>query len=188
MHKSYIIDPETGKLLTAQEWKEKAGDNVTSAKMVAIVPDDGSPAFAFPVEATAACSWKNALAFAANYKAPHHIEGSDGTFTLPTRKQGLDFRIARESGLEQLLEMIGANFLLDQLRNEWHWTCEPYVPTGTPEDRWSSIRYSATNAWNYTSNGFSYGFNVGHAFTARAVTLLNLKVNSCGEVAEAQAA
>ena len=174
MTRSFVIDPETGKLLTAQEWKDKAGDNVTSAKMVAIVPDDGSPAFAFPVEATAACSWKTSLAFAANYKAPHPIEGSDGTFTLPTRKQGLDFRIARESGLEQLLEMIGANFLLDQLRNEWHWTCEPHVPTGTPEARWSSIRRSATLAWYFYTNGFSDPDYVRYAFTARPVTLLRL--------------
>ena len=184
MHKSYIVDPETGKLLTAQEWKEKAGDNVTSAKMVAIVPDDGSPAFAFPVEATGDYKWEDAMTFAANYKAPHHIEGSDGTFTLPTRKQGLDFRIARESGLEQLLEMIGAKLLLEQLRCNWHWTCEPYVPIGTPEDRWSSVRSSAADAWYSNSNGFSYYTAVRYAFTARAVTLLNLKVNSCGEVAK----
>ena len=188
MHKSYVVDPETGKLLTAQEWKEKAGDNVTSAKMVAIVPDDGSPAFAFPMEAFGDYTWKDAMTFAANYRAPHSVEGSDGTFTLPTRKQGLDFRIARESGLDQLLEMIGAKSLLKQLRDNYFWTREPWVPAGTPEDRWSSIRYSATYAWCYYSYGFSNHYNVRYAFTARAVTLLNLKVNSCGEVAEAQAA
>lgn len=174
MTRSFVIDPETGKLLTAQEWKEKAGDNVTSAKMVAIVPDDGSPAFAFPVEATAAYSWKNSLAFAANYKAPHHIEGSDGTFTLPTRKQCLDIRIALESGLEQLLEMIGANFLLDQLRNEWHWTCEPYVPIGTPEDRWSCVCYSSAYAWLCNSAGLSLYTGFGYSCTVRPVPLLRL--------------
>lgn len=175
MHKSYIVDPETGMLLTAQEWKDKAGDNVNTAKMVAIVPDDGSPAFAFPVETFDDRDWSAAMELAESYKAPHAIEGSDGSFTLPTRKQGLDFRIARECGLEQLLEMIGADTLLEQLRNNWTWTREKYVPAGTSEVRWSSIRYSATFAWSFYVNGFSSSGSVGYAFTARPVTLLKLK-------------
>lgn len=174
MHKSYIIDPETGKLLTAQEWKDKAGDKVNTAKMVAIVPDDGSPAFAFPVETFDDCDWFAAMKLAEGYKAPRAIEGSDGTFTLPTRKQGLDFRIARESGLEQLLEMIGADELLQQLRNNWTWTREKYVPVGTSEDRWSSIRSSATLAWRFNAYGFSCDDYVRFAFSARPVTLLRL--------------
>lgn len=174
MHKSYIIDPETGKLLTAQEWKDKAGDKVNTAKMVAIVPDDGSPAFAFPTESLGRADWKTAMEKANAYQAPHPVEGSDGTFTLPTRKQGLDFRIARESGLEQLLEMVGADALLEQIRNNWHWTREPYVAPGTSEEDWSSIRNSATNAWYFNDRGFSNSNNVRNALTARPVTLLRL--------------
>jgi len=176
MHKSYIIDPETGKLLTAQEWKDKAGDKVNTAKMVAIVPDDGSPAFAFPVETFDDCDWFAAMKLAEGYKAPHVIEGSDGTFTLPTRKQGLDFRIARESGLEQLLEMIGADKLLEQIRNNWHWTREKYVPRGTSEDRWSCVRSSSGLAWycSYYGLSLSYGF-ASNQFTVRPVTLLKLE-------------
>lgn len=173
MTRSYVIDPETGKLLTAQEWKDKAGDNVKSAKMVAIVPEDGTP-FAFPVEVFDDRDWSAAMELAEAYKAPHDIEGSDGSFTLPTRKQGLDFRIARECGLEQLLEMIGADELLQQLRNNWTWTREKYVPVGTSEDRWSSIRCSATFACYFYNRGFSYYNLVRYACTARPVTLLRL--------------
>ena len=174
MHKSYIVDPETGKLLTAQEWKDKAGDNVNTAKMVAIVPDDGSPAFAFPVETFDDRDWFNAMELAEAYKAPHAIEGSDGTFTLPTRKQGLDFRIARESGLEQLLEMIGASALLEQIKSNWHWTREKYVPRGTSEDRWSCVCVSSSAAWYYGSAGMSVVYGFSYSYTVRPVTLLKL--------------
>ena len=149
MTRSFVIDPETGKLLTAQEWKDKAGDKVNTAKMVAIVPDDGSPAFAFPTESLGRADWKAAMEKAKAYQAPHPIEGSDGTFTLPTRKQGIDFREARSSGLEQLLQMIGANQVLEEIRNNWHWTREPYVAPGTSEEDWSCVCSSSGYAWIY---------------------------------------
>lgn len=173
MTKSFVVDPETGKLLTAQEWKDKAGDNVKSVKMVAIIPEDGTP-FAFPVEAFDDRDWSAAMELAESYKAPHAIEGSDGTFTLPTRKQGLDFRIARECGLEQLLEMIGADALLEQLRNNWTWTREKYVPRGTSEDRWSCVCFSSSIAWYYYGNGMSGRSGFSDSFTVRPVTLLRL--------------
>ena len=109
------------------------------------------------------------------YKAPHDIEGSDGTFTLPTRKQGLDFRIARECGLEQLLEMIGADDLLEQLRGNWTWTRERYVPRGTSEDEWSCVLSSSTYAWLYNGGGLSSGNAFSNSFTVRPVTLLHLE-------------
>lgn len=174
MTKSFIIDPETGKLLTAQEWKELAGENVTSAKMVAIVPDDGSRAFAFPVECFGRRTWNEAMGLAEKYQAPHKVEGSDGSFTLPTRKQGIDFRMAREAGLDQLLEMIGAYDLLEEFKNRIGWTCEKYIPAGTSEARWSCVRYSSGLAWlcSYTGMSNSAGFAGG--LTVRPVTLLNL--------------
>jgi hypothetical protein len=187
MHKSYIVDPETGKLLAAQEWKDKAGDKVNTAKIVAIVPDDGSPAIAFPVEVFPSKKWEAAMELAKAYKAPHPIEGSDGTFNLPTRKQAIDFRIARESGLDQLLEMIGAGDCLDQF-DSWGWTCERYVPRGTSEDRWSCVCISSSPAWFYGYYGMSLYYGFSHSFTVRPVTLLHLDLKPCGEVAEAQAA
>lgn len=175
MTRSYVIDPETGKLLTAQEWKQQAGEKVADAKMVAIVPDDGSPAFAFPTESLGRADWKAAMEKAKAYQAPHPIEGSDGTFTLPTRKQGIDFREARSSGLEQLLQMIGANQVLEEIRNNWHWTREPYVAPGTSEDRWSCVRSSSGRAWLYYRGGVSdYGGFANYQFTVRPVTLLRL--------------
>lgn len=174
MTKSYVIDPETGKMLSAQEWKDKMGDKVTEAKMVAIVPEDGTP-FAFPVEVFDDRDWSAAMELAEGYKAPHAIEGSDGTFTLPTRKQGLDFRIARESGLEQLLEMIGASALLEQLRNNWTWTREKYIPRGTSEDRWSCVCLSSSYAWFYDNHGMSNLYGFSYSFTVRPVTLLHLE-------------
>jgi len=174
MTKSFIIDPETGKLLTAQEWKELAGENVTSAKMVAIVPDDGSRAFAFPVECFGRHAWPAAMELAEKYKAPHKVEGSDGNFTLPTRKQGIDFRMAREAGLDQLLEMIGACDLLEEFKNRIGWTCEKYIPAGTSEDRWSCVRHSSGTAWLYDYTGMSNHLGFTYGFTVRPVTLLNL--------------
>ena len=174
MTKSYVIDPETGKMLSAQEWKDKMGDKVTEAKMVAIVPEDGTP-FAFPVEVFDDRDWSAAMELAEGYKAPHAIEGSDGTFTLPTRKQGIDFRAASESGLWQLLEMIGANDLLEQLRNNWTWTREKYIPRGTSEDRWSCVCYSSSVAWLYDRIGLSSYGGFSSSFTVRPVTLLHLE-------------
>lgn len=175
MTRSFVIDPETGKLLTAQEWKLQAGEKVADAKMVAIVPDDGSPAFAFPTESLGRADWKAAMEKAKAYQAPHPIEGSDGTFTLPTRKQGIDFREARSSGLEQLLQMIGANQVLEEIRNNWHWTREPYVAPGTSEEDWSCVRYSSGSAWYYVDLGMSaYAGFADTPFTVRPVTLLRL--------------
>lgn len=51
MTKSYVVDPETGKLLTVQEWMKKTDEKPMRALMAAIVPEDGSHAFAFPLEA-----------------------------------------------------------------------------------------------------------------------------------------
>lgn len=174
MTKSYVVDPETGKLLTAQEYESKGG-NTTDIKMVAIVPDDGSPAFAMPVETLGKGKWRGAMQLAESYKAPHHIEGSDGTFTLPSRKQAIDIRAAREYGLEQLLDSILANELLYELRNCWGWTREAYIPAGTSEEDWESKQSSSGRAWGYNGLGMSnaYGFS-SYQFSVRPVTLLKL--------------
>ena len=172
MTKSFIIDPSTGKLLTVQEFESKGG-NTTDIKMIAIVPDDGSPAFAMPVETFGKGKWREAMRIAESYKAPHHIEGSDGTFTLPSRKQAVDIRAARESGLEQLLDSISADDLLYELRNCWGWTRETYIPAGTSEEDWDSKQISSGNAWLYADLGMSdYGGMSAYSFTVRPVTLL----------------
>jgi len=171
MTKSYVVDPETGKLLTAEEWKEKAEDKVMEARMIAIVPDDGSPAFAMPVENLGRMRWGLAMECATAYKAPHVVKGSDGTFTLPSRKQAVDIRAARENGLDQLLEMIGAESLLADFRGNPMWTRETYRCVGLAEDE----DYSSGDAWAYNSRGMSIGVGFSsYRFSVRPVTLLNL--------------
>ena len=172
MTRSFIIDPSTGKLLTVQEFKSKGG-NTADIKMVAIVPDDGSPAFAMPVETLGKGKWREAMRIAESYKAPHHIEGSDGSFTLPSRKQTIDIRAAREFGLEQLLEKIEAYDLLEEFSNDWGWTREVYIPAGTSEENWKSKQSSSGTAWRYSSTGMSRGHGFAYyQFTVRPVTLL----------------
>lgn len=172
MTRSFIIDPSTGKLLTVREYESKGG-NTTDIKMVAIVPDDGSPAFAMPVETLGKGEWREAMRIAESYKAPHHIEGSDGTFTLPSRKQAIDIRAAREFGLEQLLEKIGADDLLNEFIYNWGWTREVYIPAGTSEEDWESKQSSSGRAWSYSSAGVSSSYGVSnYQFTVRPVTLL----------------
>ena len=172
MTRSFIIDPSTGKLLTVQEFESKGG-NTADIKMVAIVPDDGSPAFAMPVETLGKGKWREAMRIAESYKAPHHIEGSDGSFTLPSRKQAIDIRAARECGLEQLLEKIGARDLLDEFLNDWGWTREVYIPAGVSEENWEFRQNSSGNAWSYDNDGMSSGdgFSI-YRLTVRPVTLL----------------
>jgi hypothetical protein len=174
MTKSYVVDPSTGKILTVREYESKGG-NTTDIEMIAIVPDDGSPAFAMPVETFGKGKWRKAMQIAESYKAPHHIEGSDGTFTLPSRKQAIDIRAARESGLEQLLDSILADELLYELRNCWGWTREAYIPAGTSEEDWESKQNSSGAAWSSDYYGMSnlLGFS-DYQFSVRPVTLLKL--------------
>lgn len=169
---SYVVDPETGKLMTAQEYESKGG-NTTDIKMIAIFPDDGSPAFAMPVETLGKGKWREAMRIAESYKTPHRIEGSDGSFTLPSRKQAIDIRAARESGLEQLLDSISADELLYELRNCWGWTREAYIPAGTSEEDWESKQNSSGVAWLYDYAGMSgYSGFSAYQLTVRPVTLL----------------
>ena len=172
MTRSFIIDPSTGKLLTVREYESKGG-NTADIKMVAIVPDDGSPAFAMPVETLGKGKWREAMRIAESYNAPHHIEGSDGSFTLPSRKQAIDIRAAREYGLEQLLEKIGADDLLNEFIYNWGWTREVYIPAGVSEENWEFRQNSSGHAWRYGNAGLSlhYGFS-DYQLTVRPVTLL----------------
>lgn len=170
MTKSYIVNPKTGELLTAQEWKETAGGNVNCAQMVAIVPDDGSPAFAMPVETFERMNWRDAMKFAGEYKAPHEVKGSDGVFSLPSRKQAIDIRAARENGLEQLLGLIGADGLLSELHSRYGWTRENYRPSGLAE---GEDYDSSTAAWLYYRYGMSSSYGMSnYQCTVRPVTLL----------------
>lgn len=174
MTKSYVIDPETGKLLTAQEWKEKAGADVKQADFVAIVPADGSAPFMFPKNHLGEMAWQKAME-AAEFFQGVTPEFTLGDWQLPTRKQGIDIRDARSAGLDQLMNLIGGDNL-----DDYYWTRELWIARGTSEEEcrkieesWSSSRSSATYAWSF--NGY-YGYaSGGNLYTAnRALPVLLL--------------
>lgn len=174
MTRSYVIDPETGKLLTAREWKEKAGADVKQADFVAIVPADGSAPFMFPKNHLGEMAWQKAMEAAESFQGVTP-EFTLGDWQLPTRKQGIDIRDARSAGLDQLMNLIGGDDLGD-----YYWTREPWIARGTSEEEcrkieesWSSSRYNAGTAWFFIG---SYGYAItGYLFYAyRALPVLLL--------------
>lgn len=174
---SYVVDPETGKLLTAQEWKEKAGKNVKSVELVAIVPGDGSPAFCITKNSLGEKPWKEAMQLAKDYLPAGSLpDGIASAWALPTRKQGIDIRDARSAGLDQLLDLIGGEILPD-----WYWTREPWIARGTSQEEcekimsaWSSSRYSANGAWNFSGSvGYANYYVFYYTLQVVASALLN---------------
>ena len=118
MTRIFIVEPETGKLLTAEEWKNKAED-VTKAEFVVIVPGDGSQAFAIAKKTVGSFPWKKAKEKVAALSDTLNNEPF-AEWGLPTRKQWIDIREARACGLDQVLELIGGDELLKDLRRgEW---------------------------------------------------------------------
>ena len=157
MTRIFIVSPTTGELRTAEEWKNEAGDKVAEAQYIVIVPDDGSSAFMIP---------KNHLGLfnAAEGEKP----------TLPSRKQWSDIRMARECGLDQVLEMIGASKLLSDLNERWFWTREFYLPAGTSAEEhvaWSASRYIANTAWIANGSGFAYNYSLYSSYLALPLLL-----------------
>lgn len=151
MTRIFIVEPETGKLLTAEEWKNKAED-VTKAEFVVIVPGDGSQAFAIAKKTVGSFPWKKAKEKVAALSDTLNNEPF-AEWGLPTRKQWIDIREARACGLDQVLELIGGKQLLKDLRNgEWFWTSEVWVPAGTSAEDYEKEKENANGAW------YSYGY------------------------------
>ena len=145
----------TGKLLTAEEWKVQAEDPKTAFEIV-IVPGDGSTAFLIAKKTICEAPWKKAREAAQAFKVTTKGEVIHEGFDLPTRKQWIDIREARSCGLDQVLELIGGDSLLRDLRcGEWFWTSEVWVPAGTTAENYEKEKENAGNAW--CSHG-SYGF------------------------------
>ncbi len=158
MTRIFIVSPTTGELRTAEEWKNEAGDKVAEAQYIVIVPDDGSSAFMIPKNHLGSFTWKEAMA-AAEHFTFSAAEGEKPT--LPSRKQWIDIRMARECGLDQVLEMIGASKLLSYLKERWFWTRELYLPAGTSAKdyaAWSASRSIANLAWIAHGNGFAHNY------------------------------
>lgn len=157
MTRIFIVEPMTGKLLTAEEWKEQAEDPKTAFEIV-IVPGDGSPAFLIAKKTICEAPWKKAREAVQAFKVTTKGEVIHEGFDLPTRKQWIDIREARACGLDQVLELIGGDKLLkDFRRGEWFWTSEVWVPAGTTAENYEKEKESANIAWcSYDYYGFAY--------------------------------
>ena len=147
MTRILIVEPETGKLLTAEEWKNKAEDVKTAFEIV-IVPGDGSQAFLITKKTICEAPWKKAREAAQQFTVSNNGEVVHKGFDLPTRKQWIDIREARACGLDQALELIGGDELLRDLRRgEWFWTSEVWVPAGTTAENYEKEKENAHYAW-----------------------------------------
>lgn len=176
MTRSYVIDPTTGKLLTAKEWKDKAGADVLQADFVAIVPGDGSPAFMFPKTSLGEFKWKEAMKAAEGFQGVVPEFAMSERWQLPTRKMGIDIRDARSAGLDQVMKLIGGEIL-----DDWYWTREPWIARGTTqkeceriEEAWSSSRSYASGAWCFSGYyGCATDNSMYYAYRALPVLLLD---------------
>lgn len=170
MIRIFIVEPETGNLLTAEEWKNKAED-VKQAQFVVVVPGDGSQAFAIAKKTLGKFPWKEASKEAAALTDTLNNEPF-AEWGLPTRKQWIDIREARSCGLDQVLELIGGKQLLKDLRNgEWFWTSEVWVRAGTSAEDYEKEKENADLAW-YSYGGVGFCVSVNLCFSILALPLL----------------
>lgn len=175
MTRIFIVEPMTGNLLTAEEWKNKAED-VKQAQFVVIVPGDGSQAFAIAKKTLGEFPWKEAKEKAAALSDTLNSEPF-AEWGLPTRKQWVDIREARSCGLDQVLELIGGQQLLKDLRNgEWFWTSEVWVKAGTSAEDYEKEKESAYVAWcSHGGSGNCSYSNMYYSYLALPLLLYNFR-------------
>ena len=175
MTRIFIVEPITGKLLTAEEWKKQAED-VKQAQFVVIVPGDGSQAFAIAKKTLGEFPWKEAKEKVAALSDTLNSEPF-AVWGLPTRKQWIDIREARACGLDQVLELIGGDSLLRNLRRgEWFWTSEVWVPAGTTAENYEKEKENANRAWfSYGYGGFCSNGNMYSSVLALPLLLYNFR-------------
>ena len=152
MTRIFIVQPKTGKLLTAEEWKNTAEDMKTAVEIV-IVPGDGSQAFLITKKTICKATWKKAREAAQQFTVSNNGEVVHKGFDLPTRKQWIDIREARSCGLDQVLELIGGDLLKNLRCGEWFWTSEVWVQAGTSAEDYENEKENAYGAW--CSSGYS---------------------------------
>ena len=176
MTRIFIVEPMTGNLLTAEEWKNKAEDVKTAFEIV-IIPGDGSQAFLITKKTICEAPWKKAREAAQQFTVSNNGEVVHKGFDLPTRKQWIDIREARACGLDQVLELIGGDSLLRDLRRgEWFWTSEVWVPAGTTAENYEKEKENAGGAWcSYGSFGFCYSGNMCNSNLALPLLLYNFR-------------
>ena len=176
MTRIFIVEPMTGKLLTAEEWKEQAEDPKTAFEIV-IVPGDGSPAFLIAKKTICEAPWKKAREAVQAFKVTTKGEVIHEGFDLPTRKQWIDIREARACGLDQVLELIGGDSLLRDLRRgEWFWTSEVWVKAGTSAEDYEKEKESANYAWCSSGNGgYCSNYSMFISYLALPLLLYNFR-------------
>ena len=175
MTRIFIVEPMTGNLLTAEEWKNKAEDVKTAFEIV-IVPGDGSQAFLITKKTICEAPWKKAREAAQQFTVSNNGEVVHKGFDLPTRKQWIDIREARACGLDQVLELIGGDKLLRDLRRgEWFWTSEVWVKAGTSAEDYEKEKENASYAW-YSLGSFGNCYSGHLCYSILALPLLLLDV------------
>ena len=156
----YIVNPDTGKLVTIDDWRKE--EDPTRAELIAIKQEglktlllakdfiDGDKRFTFA----------DAQKAAAQFVLKDDPFGDKLAFRCPTRKECFDIYDARFSGLDDARALLGGQSL-----KALFWTCE----------RDSDPRFNAYSAWFfYGTNGALYNATVYNALRCQAVTLSDL--------------
>lgn len=177
MTKIFIVSPVSGKLRTAEEWKKEGGKNVKKAEYVVIAPGDGSHPFLICKKTLGEFPWKEAVEKVGDFFMGDTKGNVIKGFTLPTRKQFIDIREARACGLEQVLEMIGGDKLLKDLRRgEWFWTSEVWVKAGTSAEDYEKEKENANGAWySNGGNGCAYNYSMYNSYLALPLLLYTFR-------------
>lgn len=155
--KTYVINPDTQKPVSLEEWAKDA--DPTRAELLLV--DTGEKRMLvrksfFP----GGHNFKDAQEIAAAYKP---FPESPFAFRCPTRKESIDLYDARfVGGLDDAVKLTGGNFCYAPDGN-WFWTCEMDVDP----------RFNANYGWIfYGNNGYLGNDIVNSAYRVQAVTLL----------------
>ena len=157
--KIYIINPDTQKPVTIDEWRNDA--DPVRASLIAIETAEGAPLLVL-------CKsyLPEPMNFGDAQKAcADYVDNSlpDKTFRCPTRKECIDLYDARFEGLDEAVKLTGGDFAADY---KYHWTCE----------RDKDPRYNAYGAWySHGTGGFMSNNSMYSTGLALPVTLLDVR-------------
>ena len=157
--KIYIINPDTQKPVTIDEWRNDA--DPVRASLIAIETAEGAPLLVLRKSyLPEPMNFGDAQKACADY-----VDTSlpDKTFRCPTRKECIDLYDARFEGLDEAVKLTGGDFAADF---KYHWTCE----------RDKDSRYYAYYAWISNGTAGCMGSNnMYSAYLALPVTLLDVR-------------
>ena len=157
--KIYIINPDTQKPVTIDEWRNDA--DPVRASLIAIETAEGAPLLVLRKSyLPELMNFGNAQKACADY-VDTSLPGK--TFRCPTRKECIDLYDARFEGLDEAVKLTGGDFAVNF---KYHWTCE----------RDKDPRCNASDAW-YSGGTYGYmgNFNMYGTYLALPVTLLDVR-------------